>query len=329
MVRLWHDRVQERCTSRSRTHPLVRERAQQPQTRGRFPSSETNRRCQTADLWVATSDVRRPTSLSYIYLWQPKAANYKAFARNLAVDVARHLPMDQQTPPTRPANGSEPPFKGDAVGADGVAAMVARLIDVVHMRDPDLAEHGRRAADIAARIATEMRLDTATSDHVHLAAQLHDIGKLGIAEAVLWKPGGLTPSEWSQIRTHPEKGYRLVADIVHGDVAAAVLAHHERPDSSGYPQGLDAQTLPITVRIVQVADAFDAITSVRPYQDAQPAEVAVDEIQRCAGTQFDPDVAAALANLTDIRPEDEEVIDVTASQSRWSRLPADPSAAAS
>ncbi len=92
------------------------------------------------------------------------------------------------------------------------------------------------------------------------------------------------------MRTHPEEGHRLVADVTHRDVAAAVLYHHERMDGDGYPFGIDGRSLPVTVKIIQVADAFDAMTSIRPYQAALPSDIAVSEIARCAGSQFDPDV---------------------------------------
>jgi HD-GYP domain-containing protein (c-di-GMP phosphodiesterase class II) len=151
-----------------------------------------------------------------------------------------------------------------------------KLRAVTRLRDPDLA---------------------AALDHVYLGARLHDIGKLGVAEAILWKPAGLTSTEWREVRTHPEEGHRLVADVVHRDVASAVLYHHERMDGDGYPFGIDARSLPIVVRIVQVADAFDAMTSNRPYQRALHSGIAVEEIARCAGSQFDPDVAGAIARV--------------------------------
>lgn len=208
--------------------------------------------------------------------------------------------------------------------ASGIAG---RLIDAVRMRDPDLADHGQRAAHVAAAIAMEMGLSTEETDHAYLGAQLHDVGKLGVAEAVLWKPSGLTRGEWHQIRTHPEKGHRLVSDVVHRNVAAAVLSHHERMDGMGYPHGVDARMLPLTVRIVQVADAYDAMTSVRPYQGALSAEIAVAEITRCAGAQFDPDVAAALAELLAVGVQERSVIDLSSQQHEPALLPADPFAA--
>ena len=252
-----------------------------------------------------------------------KAAVSEAPTLNLVAGAVRHPSMDKTTSlPTRQAvrRGLE----GDAVGVDDATTVASRLIDVVRMRDPNLADHGQRAARVATAIAMEMGLDTVAIDRTHLGALLHDIGKLGVAEAVLWKPAGLNRSEWAQIRTHPEKGHRLVADVVHRDVAAAVLRHHERFDGLGYPHGIDTSTLPIIVRIVQVADAYDAMTSDRPYEGAVASEAAVAEIRRCAGTQFDPDVAAALANLLAIELEEGVTIDLTASEPVRSMLPADP-----
>ena len=232
--------------------------------------------------------------------------------------------MDEPTPLSAQPTHAARPVSADALTGDPASLVVSRLIDVVRMRDPDLAAHGQRAAHVAAAIAMELNLDTATIDRTYLGAQLHDIGKLGVAEAVLWKPAGLSRGEWTQIRTHPEKGHRLVADIVHRDVAAAVLSHHERLDGSGYPHGIPARTLPITVRIVQVADAYDAMTSDRPYDRALASELAVAEIRRCAGTQFDPEAAAALADLLAI--EDDAAIDISMPDPR-SVPSADPFAA--
>lgn len=184
-------------------------------------------------------------------------------------------------------------------GSIDESGSVSLLLEAVRLRDPGLADHGQRAAHLAAAIAEEMSLATAEVERAYLGALLHDIGKLGVSEAILWKPAGLTSDEWRQIRTHPEKGHRLIRDQVHPDVAASVLSHHERLDRMGYPHGIDSRQLSPVVRIVQVADAFDAITSDRPYQAALPFTVATSEIRRCAGTQFDPDVAAGLDRVLD------------------------------
>ena len=176
-------------------------------------------------------------------------------------------------------------------------AVVAKLIEVQNLRDRSLAGHGRRTAEVAVAIGGALRCDMEMLDMLYLAGQLHDIGKLGVTESTLWKPAGLSHAEWREIRTHPEEGHRLVAEVAHRDVAAAVLYHHERLDSDGYPFGIDARTVPLVARIVSVADAFDARTAGRPYQMAVPVRAAIDEIERCAGSQFDPDVAAALRKV--------------------------------
>jgi HD-GYP domain-containing protein (c-di-GMP phosphodiesterase class II) len=185
--------------------------------------------------------------------------------------------------------------------------VIRKLIDVMRLRDPDLADHAQRTAEIATAIGGRLGCSLETLDRLYSAGQLHDIGKLGISEAILWKPTGLSRSEWRVIRSHPEEGHRLVADCVHREIAAAVLYHHERMDGDGYPFGIDGHTLPPAVRVVQVADAFDAMTSERPYQPALPADVAVAEIRRCSGTQFDPEVVDALTRLFRDRDPDEPV----------------------
>ncbi|HSG80024.1 MAG TPA: HD domain-containing phosphohydrolase, partial [Acidimicrobiia bacterium] len=193
-------------------------------------------------------------------------------------------------------------------------AATEKLLAVMRLRDPNLADHAQRTAEIAAAVAQELGLDRTELDHVYLGAQLHDVGKLGVSEAILWKPAGLTSAEWRQVRTHPEEGHRLVADAVHRDVASAVLYHHERMDGDGYPFGIDGRTLPITVRIVQVADAFDAMTSDRPYQRALPTHIAVAEIARCAASQFDPEVAEALGRVFDRHKEIPAIVDDAAAE---------------
>ncbi len=184
-------------------------------------------------------------------------------------------------------------------GVSGAAesAATAKLIAVTRMRDPGLADHGMRTAHVAAAVAIELGLTPDEADRVYLGAMLHDIGKLGIPEAVLWKPTGLDSTEWREIRSHPEEGHRLIADIVAREVAACVLYHHERVDAEGYPFGVGLRTLPIAVRIVQVADAYDAMTSDRPYEGPLPVATAIAELRRCAGSQFDAEVVSALARL--------------------------------
>jgi HD-GYP domain-containing protein (c-di-GMP phosphodiesterase class II) len=185
-------------------------------------------------------------------------------------------------------------------------AVTRKLVEVIGLRDQSLAHHVQRTAEVACAIGAQLGATMGTLDMLYTAGFLHDIGKLGISEAILWKPSGLTRSEWRVVRAHPEEGYRLVADIMDREVSSAVLNHHERMDGEGYPRGLDGRALPMVARIVQVADAYDAMTNHRPYRSSLITPAAVTEVLRCAGSQFDPEAAAALANLfdgqTDRRP---------------------------
>lgn len=178
-------------------------------------------------------------------------------------------------------------------------AVTRKLAEVVSLRDPALADHLHRTAELACAVGAQLGADIETLDLLYTAGLLHDIGKLAVSEEILWKPSGLTRSEWEVVRAHPEAGYRLVADVMEPEVGSAVLNHHERIDGDGYPRGLDGRTLPVVALIVQVVDAFDAMTSQRPYRPAMDIPLAVQEVIRCAGSQFDGEVAAALADLFD------------------------------
>jgi HD-GYP domain-containing protein (c-di-GMP phosphodiesterase class II) len=127
---------------------------------------------------------------------------------------------------------------------------------------------------------------------LRLCGALHDVGKLAVSDAVLNKRGPLTADELAEVRTHPEAGARLVAlDRTLRPALPGVLYHHERWDGAGYPTGRAGSAIPLEARILAVADCFDAMTSDRPYRAALPPEEALDELDRCRGTQFDPDVA--------------------------------------
>jgi len=174
---------------------------------------------------------------------------------------------------------------------------VHRLIRVLQATDPELAAHGLRTARLAADVGQSLGLLPETVQLIQGAAQLHDIGKLVIPREILDKPGPLDAIEWAELQKHPATGFDLVRHRVPIEVAKIVLTHHERYDGSGYPNALSAGKIPFEARVLQVADAFDAITSVRPYQDALSVGYAVGELTRCSGTQFDPDAVAALVSL--------------------------------
>ena len=125
-----------------------------------------------------------------------------------------------------------------------------------------------------------------------MAGLLHDVGKIGVPEAVLQKPGRLTDEEFEQIKQHPAIGAKILRDIKQiEDIIPGVLYHHERYDGKGYPDGLAGEDIPLMGRIICLADCFDAMTTSRTYRKALPLEVAMAEIRRCAGTQFDPRLA--------------------------------------
>ncbi len=129
---------------------------------------------------------------------------------------------------------------------------------------------------------------------------LHDIGKVGIPERILGKPGPLTAAEWRVMRTHPIIGYQILQSIPFMHTAAEIVRyHHEMWDGSGYPEGLRWEAIPLPARVFQIADAFDAMTTDRPYRAALGVDRAAAEIERMAGVQFDPDVSAAFATMVD------------------------------
>ena len=136
-------------------------------------------------------------------------------------------------------------------------------------------------------------------ERIRAAGILHDIGKLGIADAVLHKPAGLDPPEWVEIKRHPEIGARILEHANLRDIGAWVLAHHERMDGGGYPQGLPGDEIPVEARILAVADAYEAMTADRPYRRALPLEEARAELRRGAGTQFDADIVAVFERILD------------------------------
>lgn len=165
-------------------------------------------------------------------------------------------------------------------------------------RDHETQGHSRRVANLARSIAQELGIAGQELDMIVYGSYLHDIGKIGIADAVLRKPGPLTAEEQASMRTHVELGHRMVASIPFlRPSAEIVLCHHEAFDGSGYPRCLRDNKIPIGARVFAVADTVDAITSDRPYRKARPFAAAKAEIQRCCGTQFDPLVVRAFLKI--------------------------------
>jgi HD-GYP domain-containing protein (c-di-GMP phosphodiesterase class II) len=163
-------------------------------------------------------------------------------------------------------------------------------------------------------IATEMGFDAEEVERMHLAGVLHDIGKIGIPDSILKKPGALDEHEWTEMRKHPELGARILQGAHLDDIAGWVLAHHERPDGQGYPVGFDMRQIPVQARILAVADAYEAMTNDRVYRPAMPEAEARAELKRYSGTQFDPAIVETFVKL--LEREDRSGESLTARVSR-------------
>lgn len=178
--------------------------------------------------------------------------------------------------------------------------MVKTLARAVDSKDQYTHEHSDRASARARKLAVALQLPDQMARYVEYAALLHDIGKIGIDEAILTKPGKLTPEEYEEMKKHPIIGHQILAPVKFlGPVAQMVLYHQEWYDGRGYPEGLKGEEIPLGARMVAVIDAWDAMTSDRPYRKALKREIAVAELKRGAGTQFDPKVVEAFLKLED------------------------------
>src|SRR2546427_4966407 len=177
------------------------------------------------------------------------------------------------------------------------------LVHFLEEKDPYTSGHSVRVADYSARIGRQMGLSPAVMDAVALGAELHDIGKIGVSEAVLHKAGKLTDAEYRHIMEHPVIGARILAPLMR-DVPTAlaiVRSHHERLDGKGFPDGLKGDQIPVEVRVVGVAESFAAMTSVRPYRAAPAVPKALQELEEGKGKQFHPPaVDAFLAAFPDL-----------------------------
>jgi ribonuclease P protein subunit RPR2 len=181
---------------------------------------------------------------------------------------------------------------------------VTALAGLLELRDDETGSHAKRVTGIALELTRAIDPGLAADPELRYGFLLHDIGKIGIPDAILLKPGPLTEEEERQLHVHPVLGEHLVSSIPYlTGVAREVIAyHHERWDGGGYPWGLRGRDIPLAARIFAVADAYDAMTSSRPYRAALSLDEARAEIARGAGGQFDPDVVAAFLQVPSQRP---------------------------
>ncbi len=181
--------------------------------------------------------------------------------------------------------------------------ILERLAQAAEFRDDDTGQHTRRVGQMAGLLAQTLGLDPCTVDLLRRTAPLHDVGKIGISDLILLKPGKLSSGEFDVMKSHTTIGASLLrggrSKLVQMAQAIA-LSHHERWSGGGYPHGLVAGQIPVEGRIVAVVDVFDALTHERPYKEAWPLERAIEEIRSQSGRQFDPEVVAAFECVADL-----------------------------
>ncbi len=174
---------------------------------------------------------------------------------------------------------------------------VQTLVQALEAKDPYTSGHSSRVSRYAVKTAVQLGYVGELLEHIRLGAELHDIGKIGTREAVLNKPGPLTPEEFEHIKEHTLLGEKILAPLLNESPVALriVRSHHERMDGAGFPDALRGDGIPREARIVAVVDAFDAMTISRAYRESRTPSDAIDELRRCAGTHFDPEVVDAFA----------------------------------
>jgi len=179
-------------------------------------------------------------------------------------------------------------------------AMLSSLVMALRARDAETYEHSARVVHCSLRLARRCSLDPTQMPSMEYGSLLHDIGKIGVPDTILRKPARLTEEEWAVMRRHTEHGEQILRGIRFLEEASLLIAqHHERWDGTGYPFGLKEDEIDLKARILAVADAFDAMVSERVYRARRTYEEAVAELDRCAGTQFDPKVVETFHRLSD------------------------------
>lgn len=177
---------------------------------------------------------------------------------------------------------------------------VAAASAAIDARDAYTAGHSRRVADIACKVGKELGMGESQLECLELAALFHDIGKIGVPDYILNKPGRLNEDEFTKIQAHPVLGYNILEKIEFlSPMLPAILYHHERPDGKGYPEGLKGDEIPIGAAIIAIADTYDAMTSNRPYRIALSHETAVEELKKYSGVQFKEEVVDAFLKIND------------------------------
>ena len=193
-------------------------------------------------------------------------------------------------------------MRGDLRGA--YVSTVQLLAEAIEAKDPFLRGHSDEVSEYVSAVADKTGIERKRREQLVFGSLLHDVGKIGISERILLKPAKLTDEEFGVVKLHPRIGYRLVGQVeALRPIAPAILHHHERWDGDGYPDGLAREQIPLEARIVAVADSFSAMTAERPYRKRMSLDQACAELERCAGTQFDPDVVRIFVDEVRCRPQ--------------------------
>jgi diguanylate cyclase (GGDEF)-like protein/putative nucleotidyltransferase with HDIG domain len=215
-------------------------------------------------------------------------------AANRALYAAKRLGRDRVVPYHAETLSLLDDLRDAGGASDEQLAAAMLLAETLDLRDLGTSRHSQTVGRLCELIAHELGWTAVRVERLRAAGVLHDIGKLGISDKILHKPGKLDDDEWEEIRRHPEIGARILEHAHLKDIAAWVLRHHERVDGRGYPDGLAADEIPVEARVLAVADAYEAMTADRPYRAGLPRSAAEAELREGSGTQFDPDVVAAL-----------------------------------
>jgi len=182
--------------------------------------------------------------------------------------------------------------------------MITAMMSTLFQKSEREKMHSERVGKYCQAIAKELNWDLKRINKIKVAGDLHDIGKIGINEAILNKEGKLNDEEWELMKQHPIKSAKILGETEqYKDIAYVVAAHHERWDGTGYPEGLEGDAIPIKARIIAVADAYDAMTETRPYRESYSKKEAILELKKCAGTQFDPNIVDVFVNQVLVKDE--------------------------
>jgi putative nucleotidyltransferase with HDIG domain len=190
--------------------------------------------------------------------------------------------------------------KDEAMGPQGARLIADGLVRALALRDVETEAHSRRVAAWAGMLVRRLGVPSDEWLRVELGGLLHDIGKIGVSDTILKKPGKLTDEEWIEMRSHPELGCAILSGISALSGAMEIVrSHHERWDGTGYPDKLSKEAIPLNARIFSVTDTYDAVTADRPYRKGKPHAVALEVIRAESGRQFDPQVVAAFLNVAE------------------------------